>query len=209
MTTAAVIERKDLVTAVAVDATGAASGYASRFGSVDSYGDTIDKGAYAGTIPEFLSRGFIAWHHSWSDPVGYPTSAVERADGLHIGWKWHSDEVSQRRRQQVRERAEAGLFTGLSIGYVPEDYEYRQLGARKVRALRRIKLLEVSVVMVPAERNSGVGDAKAPPLDAQTRAFITQHLKNLKRFGRIGEFETEMVNLALRHGPAVAKSLAP
>ena len=139
---------------------GTFEGYASRFGTIDSYGDTIDRGAYKDTIPEFLERGFLGWGHDWADPIGFFTEAREREDGLYVKGQFHSDPEAQVKRQRVKERAEAGKFMGLSIGFEPLDFEFRDEDGRQVRALTRIKLHEVSLVTVPAEHGSGVTRVK-------------------------------------------------
>jgi HK97 family phage prohead protease len=148
---------------VSGDGTGDFEGRASTFGTIDSYGDTIDKGAYAATIPEFLERGFIGWGHDWKDPIGFVTAAEERADGLWITGKFHGDPAAQAYRTRAKERVEAGKFMGLSIGFEAEEYELRSLPdvSEKVRALTKIKLYEVSLVAVPAERNSHVTVVKS------------------------------------------------
>lgn len=140
--------------------TGTFEGYASRFGTIDSYGDTIDKGAYAETIPEFLERGFLGWGHDWTNPVGFFTSAEEKRDGLYVKGQFHSDAQAQVYRQRVKERSEAGKFMGMSIGFTPMDYEFREQDGQQIRALKRINLHEVSLVTVPAEHNSQVTGVK-------------------------------------------------
>lgn len=138
-------------------------GRASTFGTIDSYGDTIDRGAYTDTIPEFLERGFIGWGHDWTDPIGFVTAAEERKDGLWVTGQFHSDPDAQKYRQRARERVESGKFMGLSIGFEPLEWEMRQVEESEapIRALTKIKLYEVSLVAVPAERNSGVTTVKS------------------------------------------------
>jgi HK97 family phage prohead protease len=156
---------------VAGQGSGTLEGYASAFGSVDSYGDTVEPGAYAETIPAFLRDGFIAWGHDWRDPVALPTLAREDARGLFIQARFHSHPEAQRARSITAERLAAGKSMGLSIGYEALEWEFRQAermvrgpaggGAHQVRVLKKIKLYEVSLVTVPAEPRAGVLDAKA------------------------------------------------
>jgi HK97 family phage prohead protease len=150
---------------------GSFEGYASVFGTVDSYGDTIDPGAYTDTIPQFLQRGFISWGHDWNLPIGIVTAAREDAKGLFISGNFHSDAEAQKYRVRASERVAAGKFMGLSIGYEAEAYEVRQVDtpfrnqwgelSDKVRALTKIKLYETAIVTVPAEENSGVTAIKS------------------------------------------------
>lgn len=156
------------------------TGRASTFGTVDSYGDTVDPGAYTDTLPEFRTRGFIGWGHDWDEPIGYVTSAEERSDGLYISGKFHTDPESQRRRQIAKERLDNGLFMGLSIGYEALETAERQVDppvrskwggfTDKVRALTKIKLYEVSLVMVPAESSSGLTGIKGHDVSVKEHA---------------------------------------
>lgn len=149
---------------------GSFDGYASMFGTVDSYGDTIDPGAYADTIPQFLERGFIGWGHDWNEPIGIVTGAREDTRGLLINGQFHSDPDAQKFRLRAKERVSAGKFMGLSIGYEALNWEMRQVDqpyrgpygelTDKVRALTKIRLFEVSLVTVPAEQNSGITGIK-------------------------------------------------
>lgn len=142
------------------DGRGGFSGYASKFGGVDSYNDTIAVGAYAKTIPTFLEAGFIAVGHSWSDtPIAYPVEAREDAIGLFITAEFHSTAVAQDARKVVQERLAAGKSIGLSIGYsIPEGGSAKRDDG--IRELREIELYEVSLVTVPADRGAGVTSAK-------------------------------------------------
>lgn len=134
------------------------TGRAAQFNGLDSYGDTIMPGAFAKTIPGFLDRGFLAAGHDWTAPIGWFTSAEERADGLYITGKFHSDDEAQKHRTRARERMDAGRFVGLSIGYVTKDAVNRDDG---VRELREIELYETSLVTVPADRGAGLTAVKS------------------------------------------------
>lgn len=134
------------------DGAGTFSGRASTFDTVDSYGDTIRKGAYEKTLPDFMKRGFVAWAHDWTNPIAMPVAVEERADGLYVEAKFHSDSQAQMYRTRVKERVDAGQFMGLSIGYTPTVWHMED----ETRVLDEIKLYEISLVTVPAEENSGL-----------------------------------------------------
>lgn len=131
---------------------GGFSGRASTFGELDSVGDIVLAGAFAGTLGQFKERGFIAWSHNWDSPIGYIVDAEERPDGLWIEAKFHSDAQAQDVRARTRERLAASKNVGLSIGYAIEDFQI----VGDIRYLKRIKLYEVSIVAVPAEQNAHV-----------------------------------------------------
>lgn len=98
--------------------TGSFEGYASTFGNVDEQGDEVVRGAFRETIPEFLSRGWISDAHQRDQPIGLPTNAYEDHRGLVVAGKFHSTERAQTVRRFARERVQAGLEMGLSIGYL-------------------------------------------------------------------------------------------
>lgn len=159
------------------DGPGRLAGYGSTFGGVDSYRDTIVKGAYAKTIPTFLRDGFIPWGHDW---VGYPvaTPEVAREDdtGLWIEAEFHSDPESQRARSLVSERLSRGKSMGLSIGYEAKGWDIQEIDGQQVRRLLDIELYEVSLVMVPADPNARVADVKSADLK---RHLTREHMDRI------------------------------
>jgi HK97 family phage prohead protease len=194
---------------------GSFEGYASVFGTIDAYGDTVERGAYTETIPQFLTRGFIGWGHDWNEPIGIVTEAHEDGKGLFIGGQFHSDPDAQKFRMRARERVAAGKFMGLSIGYEPEAYEMRRAEqpfrtswgelSDKVRALTKIKLYEVSLVTVPAEENSGVTAVKSDgfglPFDdhsERTRVAVREWIARVKSGWDIRTKEGRAISAARR-----------
>lgn len=122
------------------------SGYASVFGGVDSYGDTIIKGAFESTLRAH-GKPKMFFNHEWHMPIGKYTVAKEDDHGLYVegeltpGLGLSSD---------VRAAMLHGTLDGLSIGgYVKAgDYEESEHG----RVIRKwSKLMEVSPVVFPAD----------------------------------------------------------
>jgi hypothetical protein len=194
---------------------GSFEGYASVFGTIDSYGDTIDRGAYTQTLPQFLTRGFIGWGHDWNEPIGIVTDAHEDGKGLFITGQFHSDSDAQKFRSRAKERVAAGKFMGLSIGYEAEGYEMRTVEqpfrnswgelSDKVRALTKIKLYEVSLVTVPSEENSGVTAVKSDgfglPFDdhsERTRVAVREWIARAKSGSDIRTKEGRAISTARR-----------
>ena len=62
--------------------TGKFSGYAAVFGGVDSYGDTIIKGAFQHAIASEMPKMFF--NHAWDMPIGKWTKAEEDSKGLFV-----------------------------------------------------------------------------------------------------------------------------
>lgn len=171
------LERKILLPAqadikISGDGAGILEGYASTFGNIDSYGDTVEPGAYTDTITaDFLPAGFFASNHDWSVRIGFPTDVKQDAVGLYVRGPFHSTPAAQEIRTQTLERLQAGKKAGLSIGYEVQEFEMRKVETPfrgmfgeltdMVRVLKKIKLFEVSVVSVPADTHAWVTGAKS------------------------------------------------
>lgn len=123
-------------------------GYASVFGGVDSYGDTILRGAYAETIKNRNAPVLMLYGHNPGRVIGKWTTLSEDDRGLHVRGELtpgHSD------ADDVYASLKHGTITGLSIGYrVPEGGQSLSDDGTR-RTLSRIDLVEVSVVSMPAD----------------------------------------------------------
>lgn len=152
-------------------ANGGFSGYASVFGGVDSYGDTIEAGAYQGVIDRIKSGRSImpkmfVNHLSWDIPVGKWTNIVEDSKGLYMEGEFTKGNPQA---EIVKAAMQHGTVDGLSIGFIIGDYEeidgsdydddeyddMRQRG--RLRVIKSIKELpEVSIVTYPADGNARI-----------------------------------------------------
>lgn len=127
--------------------TGKFSGYASVFGGVDSYGDTLIKGAFESTLRN-NGKPKMFFNHAWDMPIGKWTTAKETDHGLFVegeltpGLSLSSD---------VHAAMKHGTLDGLSIGGLLNkgDYEDSADGGRIIR--KWSKLMEVSPVVFPAD----------------------------------------------------------
>jgi len=135
------------------------SGYASVFGGVDSYNDTIVKGAYTDIIEKIMNgesrmpKMFVN-HKSWDIPIGKWTKVEEDYKGLYM-----EGELTPGNPQA--EIIKAGMvhetIDGLSIGFEIGDFEIVQKGDVSLRLIKSIKdLPEVSIVTYPADDNARV-----------------------------------------------------
>jgi len=132
------------------------AGYASVFGGVDSYGDTIIKGAFDSTLRKF-GKPKMFFNHEWNMPVGKYTVAKEDDHGLYVEGELtpgHSLAAD------VYAAMKHGTVDGLSIGgFLKEgDYEVTADGGRLIR--KWSKLMEVSPVVFPADNAARVGTVK-------------------------------------------------
>lgn len=140
-------------------ANGSFSGYASTFGGVDSYGDTIMAGAYKGIIDE-IGRGdsgmpkMFVNHRSWDIPVGKYTYMEEDERGLFMTGEFTKGNPQA---DMVKAAMQHGTLDGLSIGFMIGDYEMVEEDGKTMRLIKSVKELpEVSIVTYPADENARV-----------------------------------------------------
>lgn len=142
-------------------------GYASVFGGLDSYGDTVEPGAFRKTLKE--SKTFpLLWAHDTTQPIGI-IGGEESAKGLAVIGELNMDVVSAREKRSLMKQ---GAVKGLSIGYEAVKWTYDQ--TEKVRHLKEIKLWEISLVVFPADHAARVGAVKDAPDPADLGALCEQ-----------------------------------
>lgn len=123
------------------------TGYASVFGGVDSYGDTIVAGAYQNVIKYGRLPKMFENHKSWELPIGKWTTIVEDSKGLLVEGEFTPNHS---RAEDVRSAMLHGTIDGLSIGYRLKEGDYEMEGAN--RTIKNISdLVEISVVTFPAD----------------------------------------------------------
>lgn len=131
------------------------SGYASKFNGVDSYGDTILPGAYAQTLSNRQRPIQMRWNH-FGPVIGKWTKAVEDDHGLYVeGELTPGHSVAE----DVYASMKHGAVNGLSIGFrIPSGGSAKD---GKLRQLKRIDLVEISIVETPADLGARIGDVKS------------------------------------------------
>jgi HK97 family phage prohead protease len=136
--------------------TGAFSGYASVFGGVDSYRDTIMPGAYKSVIERIQSgaarmpKMFIN-HKSYELPVGKWLSMEEDEKGLFM---FGELTPGMEDAKTVKAAMQHGTIDGLSIGYGlnRDDVEMVEKDDGVVRIIKNVsELYEISIVTYPAD----------------------------------------------------------
>lgn len=145
-----------------VDAEGLFTGYGSTFdGPPDSYGDIIVKGAFKQVIADHKSAGTmpaLLWAHDQSEPVGRWLDMGEDGHGLLMTGKLT---LGTKRGAEASALLKDGAL-GLSIGFVLDRNGYeRRDGIRYITKIAR--LLEVSLVAIPANSAAKVTGVKAKP----------------------------------------------
>lgn len=140
---------------------GTFEGYASKWNGVDSYGDTILKGAFTETLKTATPKMF--WNHQWDMPVGKWTDISEDASGLYVkgeltpGHSLASD---------VRAAMLHETLDGLSIGgmLAKGDFKSTDQGGRVIH--KWTKLVEVSPVVFPADGMARIESVKSIDFEA-------------------------------------------
>lgn len=153
------------------------SGYASVFGLVDSYGDTIAPGAYSKTLQNRERPIQLRWNH-YGGVVGKWLTLREDEKGLYVeGELTPGHSVAQDAYALMKH----GAVNGLSIGYRPIEAEQKDDGTR---LLKQIDLVEISIVETPADAAALIGDVKSAIDGAESLKEIEALLRDVGGFKR-------------------------
>ena len=179
---------------------GAFTGYGSVFGVKDSYSDIVIKGAFTNSLNQWKEKGrlpALLWQHKMDEPIGYYTKMIEDDNGLYVEGQLLIDDDPLAKRAYAHMRAKS--LSGLSIGYVLNDYDYDS--EKGAFILRDIDLWEVSVVTFPANDEARIDNVKSifesgdipPPKEiervlrdvglsrTQAKAFMSEGYSSLKQ----------------------------
>lgn len=154
------------------------TGYASMFNGVDSYGDTIEPGAYKNTLENRDRPVRMRWNH-YGDVIGKWTSIREDEKGLYVEGELtpgHS------KAADVFASLKHGAIDGLSIGY--RIKAFNQLDNNR-RLLKEIDLVEISVVEEPADLAARVSEVKNALESANSLKEIESLLRDAGGFSRV------------------------
>lgn len=162
-------------------------GYGSKFGLVDSYGETVMPGAFKKSIRDWKKRKRpvpMLWQHKSGEPIGGWSEFEEDETGLKLGGQVDLD--TQRGREAFS--AIKGQYVGgLSIGYFELKADpWSMEPTEEPRRLFELDLREVSVVTFPALREAQIDAVKAaiargvPLTVRQFEKFLREKL-NLSR----------------------------
>ncbi len=126
-------------------------GYASVWGRVDSYGDTVIKGAFQEALKE--RRPMMLFGHSPGRVPGKWIAYEEDDKGLKVRGELtpgHSEAAD------IAASLKHGSLNGLSIGGYTKDWEPQSSGGRIIKTF---DLYEVSIVSMPAEQEARIDTA--------------------------------------------------
>ena len=123
-------------------------GLASTFGNVDSYGDTIVKGAYAETLTAHGLPKMFFNHSSDQVPLGKWIKAEETDTGLLMTGEFTPGNAMA---QEVKAALMHGTVDSMSIGYRLKKGDYTDTDTGRI--IKNIsQLAEVSIVTFPADK---------------------------------------------------------
>lgn len=147
------------------------SGYGAVFGNVDAYGDVIKKGAFSGFLSDVKSGkqnwpAMLSQHGGWGGsedmtPIGVWTELSEDDTGLLMEGKF-ADTVRGREMYQLMKMEPRPAIDGFSIGYIAREWETRTKSSDEFRrVLKKIDVMEISVVTFPANGKARLGQIKS------------------------------------------------
>lgn len=152
------MKTKDIAIQVkALDEEGTFEGHGSIFNNIDGYGEKVMPGAFGETLAKHVREGtspLMLWQHNPDEPIGVWEDLAEDGKGLYGKGRLLMDVQSGR---EAYYRIKAGAVRGLSIGY--REVEVEPSGT--VRLLKKLDLLEISIVSFPANRRANVTAVKS------------------------------------------------
>lgn len=154
---------------------GTFTGYAAVFGTRDSGGDIIRKGAFAASLAAVpAGRVKMLWQHAREEPIGVWTSFTEDDHGLKAEGRLILETA---RGREAHALMKAGALDGLSIGY--RTVRASQDGTKNARVLEEIALKEVSLVTFPMHGEATITNVKSNDETVAAIRAATQQIKEL------------------------------
>lgn len=147
---------------------GKISGYFATFDhdKADSYGDVIRKGSFLNTIAERKKTGHpfpFCFNHNFDTIIGKVTDIGENSKGAYFTAEFFDTEKAQ----EIRNIVKSGVLWQFSFGYtVKEQGKVKLADGSTANELREIDLLEISIVLAPANPRATITDIKAELLDS-------------------------------------------
>lgn len=140
---------------------GTFTGYASTWdGQPDTYNDIIKRGAFTDALSYHKRNGTLPamlWSHDQTEPIGKWISVTEDAHGLLVVGKLT---LGTKRGAEAHALLKDAAIS-LSIGFtVAPGGASNKAGVREITKVG--KLLEISLVAIPANHNAKVTNVKKP-----------------------------------------------
>lgn len=147
------------------------SGHGAVFKNVDSYGDVIEPGAFAAWLAD-VKGGKQEWpamlsqHGAWGmtsedlTPIGAWLDFAEDGKGLAVEGELADTQrgVDLHKLMKMKPRP---AIKGMSIGYYAREFEMGTKPTEPRRRLKRVDVVEISLVTFPANAKAKVSAVKA------------------------------------------------
>lgn len=167
------------------DSSGTFKGYGSVFGTIDSYNEAVDKGAFSESLKK-NGLPALLWQHRSDQVIGVYTKAQEDDHGLYI--EGHLNMETQQGREAYA-LLKQGALSGLSIGFRPLVEEVNK--ETGVVHIKKLRLYEVSIVTFPANEDATVDSVKSAP----------ENIRDFEEFLReAGKYSREDAKYIAAHG---------
>lgn len=166
------------------------SGYASHFGSVDSYGTAIKRGAFRKTLKERGHKKSVLWQHDRYIPIGKTLDLKEDSTGLFFNatiteGTTHGRDAMALLRDDVPLGMSFGFETiksrsiedgdDLDFTHAP-DYFKSKDGKKQVQVIEEVRLWEISVVTFPANEQAAIADVRSLA-EADAISSLLEHMR--------------------------------
>jgi len=159
-------------------------GYAAVFGNIDLVQDRIDQGAFSKTLQERGGKIKFLWQHDTKTPMGRVLEMHEDQHGL-----WFKAIISDTQTgRDALALLKDGAIEGMSIGYEPIVHEYQKFNGQTIRALKEIRLHEISLVTLsanPEAQVTALKEADPPPAEDDGQDDQAEPEPHEEKAGRI------------------------
>lgn len=179
---------------------GVIEGYAATFGNIDRHGDIIQKGAFSGGRKRIPIFGM----HNPREGIGTGT-VTEDEKGLKIRIKLAVDNadsaILRERALEYYAMAKEGIIERMSIGFATLDREWinKKVNGvdRQVRLIKKVDLMETSLVPIPANdlaRVTSVKSADAEPAvdNSQVETLVEEKAQLIEEKTQLSEEITRL-----------------
>lgn len=139
-------------------------GYAST-NDVDRAGDVVSASVWEQGLVNYLNNPIILANHDYDDPIGRMVEHKIDSKGL-----WIKARISA--AAEIYGLVKDGVVTAFSIGFRIVDAEYNS--AAEIFVIKKIELMEISVVSVPCNQNTLFDLSKAFNDDVDYKQFKSQ-----------------------------------
>jgi HK97 family phage prohead protease len=144
-------------------------GYASVFGSMNSYREIFLPGAFKRTLanPPLKRMPSMYLQHNHNNLIGKWLEMREDDRGLFVRGQFVDSDVGRHAMALVREK----IATGLSIGFIPVDYrdENADNWEKRIRYISDADLYETSIVEIASDKQAGVTHVRSIRADMSVR----------------------------------------